>query len=389
MCFAAVGTFFARRRRRRSRVPALPVTISAVLSLLAVPALKADSLGRDKGATSVQNVGDITGGMHYLLIDDDLSLLQVSVNGNQVTTQLVTYDTSNSKISGSPEYINVSQTNTDGQYSTSGVPAAQASARLFASKADVLAALTEGNGPVWQISLVDLQSNFSYQGALTASFAPHGTVYTQIATGDFLGNNLDDLLVFYCSHDSQKVDWGLKALAAVDPAKEAAPQQGPEFYGDGDPAPVTGSIVTGDFNGDGRDEIALLLNDNQTLVFYSVDPKTLEISQVTTLKLPKAFRAGQVALAAGHFRSSVSNAELVVFGQIDGESAGYSVLSIEVTPGQNGTRRVASTTFRSGSTAPHKAAGWYLTRRARPRWTLPTHRPGIDMPTWLTIHLTL
>ena len=46
---------------------------------------------------------------------------------------------------------------------------------------------------------------------------------------------------------------------------------------------------------------------------------------------------GQVALAAGHFRSSVSNAELVLFGQIDHQSAGYSVLSIQIVPGQNGT----------------------------------------------------
>ncbi len=324
--------------------------LAAVVLVAAIPA-SAGSLGRDKGAQNVQNVSDVTGGMHYLLVDDDLVLLQVNMDHDQMTTSLNTFNTENSGFGGQKEDVQVSSVNTGGQFDLNGVAVAQATGRMYETPGDILAVLNEGNGPVWQVTLFDLLTNFNTVVPLHTSFNPYGSVYTQMTTGNFVGNNLDDLLVFYASTHQDEAQWGLKVLAAADPKTEAPPTEGPELAGSTQPVPVTGSIVTGDFNGDGRDEIALLLTDYQTIVFYSVDPKTLAIRQVTSCKLRKAFVPGQSALAAGHFRSSVSNAELVAFGQRADESAGYSVVSVEIIPGQDG-----SFTANEANISPYKFA---------------------------------
>ena len=319
------------------RCTAAVITTLFLILSLTPPSLRADSLGREKGARNVQNVPDVTGGMRYLLQDEDLVMPLISLGqDNQLTTGLRTLDTANSGFSGPAQTVPVSQVNTQEKYNTSGVPAAEASGRMFETVSDTLAVLNEGNGPDWQLTLIDPLTKFSNQTELTTRFRPYGTVFTQVALGNFLGNNLDDPLVFYVSLDRQQVEWGMRAIVAADPKNEGTPTVGPEFYGNTEPVPVTGSIVTGDFNGDGRDEIALLLTDYQTIAFYTVDSKTLALSQLTTCMLPNRFVAGQVTLAAGKFRNTV-NAELVVFGQLANMPHGYSVLSIAITPNQDGT----------------------------------------------------
>ena len=194
--------------------------------------------------------------MRYLLVDDDLVLLQVSMNHDQMTTSLNTFNTQNSGFGRQKENIQVGDVDTAGQFNLNGIPVAQATGRMYETPGDILAVLNEGSGPVWQVTLLDLLSNFSAVVPLHTSFNPYGSPYTRIATGDFVGNNLDDLLVFYASVDGSQAKWGLKALAAANPITEAPPTEGPELFGDTQPVPVTGSIVTGDFNGDGRDEFA-------------------------------------------------------------------------------------------------------------------------------------
>ena len=82
--------------------------IAACLSLCVLAfasGLHADSLHQEQ-SQSMNNVRDVTGGMRYLLVDDDLVLLQVQTDShNRMTTSLVTMDTANSGFSGSPRTV--------------------------------------------------------------------------------------------------------------------------------------------------------------------------------------------------------------------------------------------------------------------------------------------
>jgi hypothetical protein len=221
-------------------------------------------------------------------------------------------------------------------------------------------------GSEWTFS-VSNSAGVQAAAKLNSSFTPNGTVFTQVVMGDFKGDGLVEPLAFYenTNFDGAKVQWGMMLLPPVDPTVPWNFKEGPEFSASPTalPTPVAGTVVVADFNGDGRDEIAALLNDYQTVAFYSVDPKSLAITQTTTAKLaaeiptignfPFKMVPGQVAVAAGKFRqcggngspcqaNGVTNADLVVFGQIDtinGNSAatGYSVIPIKITQGSSGT----------------------------------------------------
>ena len=56
------------------------------------------------------------------------------------------------------------------------------------------------------------------------------------------------------------------------------------------------SLTVGDFNGDGRDEIAILMNDERTIRFYSVNPDNYNISPMSpaTLTLPSPIYRGNL-----------------------------------------------------------------------------------------------
>jgi hypothetical protein len=92
-----------------------------VAAVLGPRQASAGTLGRDKGAQNVQNVPDVTG-MRYLLVNDDLVLLQVNMgSNNQMITSLNTFDTENSGF-GSQGHLPVSNVNTGGQFNLNGVP---------------------------------------------------------------------------------------------------------------------------------------------------------------------------------------------------------------------------------------------------------------------------
>lgn len=121
-------------------------------------------------------------------------------------------------------------------------------------------------------------------------------------------------------------------------------KQGPQFYtfaATGLPVPVTGSIVAGDFNGDGRDEIAALFTDYQTIQFYTVDPTTLAVTPSTSLKLPNGISPG--TLAAGRFLNT-PNDELVAVGQTVGNGPENTIYSIQtVQTGNTGNAQFSPT----------------------------------------------
>lgn len=321
------------------------------------PAVRAQT--SDSGEPNMSGVKDVTGGMKYLLRDDDLVMLHVTQDHDMVTTSLVNMSTSDSKLSGAPQKTMITESKSTGLFNpTDGMVASQAVGRMYDTKSDIAAVLSAvdesetspQDSHSWLLTLLDPRTGFRNTTHLSIGFEPRGKVYTQVLMGDFNGDGLADVLAYYASSYAGGGGWGLKVLTADDPKTEGPPREGDEYYSSAQPAPVAGNVVVGDFNGDGRDEIAALLNDNHTIAFFSVDPRTLTIKQTSTIELtangsPITMVDKQAALAAGRFRNqspSVTNADLAVFGQIggkiDGKDAkhGYSVIPILITPGTGG-----------------------------------------------------
>jgi hypothetical protein len=310
------------------------------------PALyaQAGTLVRDTNGPNMDGVKDVTGGMTYLLQNDDLTMVQLRQDGSgNVTTSLLTMDTSKSQPSNPQPPISLSQVNPNGQYETnSGLLAGMATGRMFQTKSDVIAVLNEGGGPSWQLSLIDPLTGWDTAVTVHSTFRPQGQVFTQVVMGKFLANKLDDPLVAYCSVVGQNgCQWGMKVFTAgQDLTQEGPPVEGPEFYSASNPAPYYGNIVTGDFNGDGIDEIATLLNDNQTVAFYHVNQTTLAIEpmlnkngQPATVKLAQPLLNSQAALVAGRFQNA-PYADLVAVGSIGTSNAnGNTIYYIQTVDG--------------------------------------------------------
>jgi hypothetical protein len=289
---------------------------------------------RDSSATSVSQVKDVTGGLKYLLQEDDIALVSLNQgSGGAVTTSVTTVNTANSQLSLA-QTASASSVAPNGSWSATSYSNAIGVGRMFAIATDDIGVLSPTSGPAWNWSIQNIATKFSGKQTLTSRFVPHGGIYTQVVMGNFLGNGFSTPLLFYLSNGPSNTEWALRVLTPTDPSAEEMPlTQGPEFYEldtPGVPVPQTGSIVAGDFNGDGKDEIALLMDDNQTLAFYSVDPQSLEITQTGTLSLPSAFAGGSGALAAGRFRDT-NNVELVVTGA-QGAQSTATVYSIQVVP---------------------------------------------------------
>ena len=329
------------------------VVISVLMITVLPRDLRAQSLLHNDGPNMSGN-NDPTGGLKFLLVNDDLVMVQVSKgSGNNVSTSLLTMDTSNSTVPNAPQTTAINTTDASGAFNrNSGVLAAQAVGRMFNTKSDIAAVLNAGDatgGKTWSFTLIDPLTKFQLTTALNSQFRPSGTIFTQVVMGDFNGDKLADPLVIYSSVASNgSTEWGMQVLTAADPNMEAAPKEGPELFGSSAAGlvPVNGAIAVGDFNGDGLDEIAVLQSDQQTILFYSVDPKSLTITPISvtpTVKLPFPMVVGQVALAAGRFRAvsnaatGITNADLVAFGQISKKVDGYSVIPILITPQSGGS----------------------------------------------------
>jgi hypothetical protein len=313
------------------------VTIAAVFAGAVLPAgAYGQSAVRDSSAQSVTGTTDVTGGLQYLLQEDDVALLTLnSGSGGTLTTSVATVDTSNSQLGLAQS--TVTGTVSPNGWSATGYSNGMQVGRVFAIATDDIGVLSPTSEPAWSWSMKDIATNFSSDQTLTSRFKPYGGVYTQVVMGNFLGNGLSTPLLFYLSAGPTKTEWAMRALTPVDVNTEQMPlTQGPEFYSLNKPAtavPQTGSIVAGDFNGDGKDEIALLMDDNQTIVFYSVDPDSLTITQTATLSLPHPFAGGSGALAAARFRDT-TNVELVAAGAY-GPQSDVTIYSIMIAPNAN------------------------------------------------------
>jgi hypothetical protein len=237
------------------------------------------------------------------------------VSGGQFSTVVTTADTANSQFA-SGQTIVLPAVPPNPNWAPTSYSTSMGVGRVFTIATDDIGVLSPASGPAWAWSMLDVATHFSASQTLSSRFTPHGGIYTQVVMGNFLGNYLSTPLLFYLSQGAQ-TEWAMRVLTPADVNTEQMPlTQGPEFYNPYQPGasvPQTGSIVAGDFNGDGKDEIALMMFNSPMIVFYSVDPDTLTISQVGTVTLPKAFIAGTGALAAARFRDT-TNVELVAAG---------------------------------------------------------------------------
>ncbi len=337
-------------------------------ALLAYPAAyaHAQTLVRHTDPNPLEGVKDVLGGTRLLLENDDVSVLQVKQTGNTISTSFIQFNTTDSGLSKTPPTPPINQYDpvTGGIDVKKSIPVAQAAGRMYNIKSDVVAVLNANDGPSsgkWQLTVFDPRTNFTNKVQLNTTNEPRGLVQSRVVMGDFNGDGLADPLVFYSTQNFFSNRWGMKVFSAATgdnpDAKEIADTlaEGQEITGDNAAAPIPTTIVVGDFNNDGRDEIAALLADRQTVVFYEVDPMTLAIRQENdlTIKLPKAMVQDQVALAAGRFRNLPDattgrvNADLVVFGQMEDSAKGYSIIPIRITPTPTGVGGFSGTIARN------------------------------------------
>jgi hypothetical protein len=334
----------------------VPAPFSSTPTSTAAPQLQrtaaeSQSVYRDTSARSMENVPDFLNGQHYLLVNDDLSMLQVVPGaGTKLTTQLITMDTSNSVISPQRQTTDISSFTPPNRLDKNEAPflAAEGVGRMFNTSGDqivILSPTQKGSGITWGLSIVDRLRGVQFSIYPGFHYTP-GSVMpaTRIVMGDFTGDGFSDALLFARLFlEGSKEDWAMSIAAAKDPNIEEEPKIGLAYGQVTSPndSPLPNAIVAGDFNNDGRDEIAMLKGDGQTIEFFTIDPSTLRIRPAgTPLKLPYPMVPSVVTLVAGRFRGCVgcrANADLAVVGEVQGRTDKISVIPIQVTPNADGS----------------------------------------------------
>src|SRR3569833_2135051 len=255
-------------------------TMLALGCLLGITSLQADTFKLNPTAPTMLTIDDVLGGQRYLLRDDEVNLLQVYQLNGQTYTSVKTFPTANSHFEHTNLDTSITLTTSPSYFN--GVPSSVGFGRMLNTSNDQIAAISPGpNTPsAWTVTVADPVTQTKLTQPIGSKFAPAGGVYTQVVMGNFDGRGLSEALLFYASTAGQgNAQLGMTIVAATqsNAAEPFALTIGPELFthvtnGFG---PITGSIVAGDFNGDGRDEIAALFTDNLTIQFYTVDQNTL------------------------------------------------------------------------------------------------------------------
>lgn len=320
-------------------------TVALCLPSSAAAQTHSQSLSIDPGAQPMSGVTDVLNGQKYLLLDTDLQLVQVNVQNDVLNTQAVELYTNDSNILSEND-ISFSQSVGPEPFQFNyGVLASEASGRMFNSTTDTVA-ISAPVGNYFRLTFLDHYSGWNTAVSLTNAFLPSGTVFVNAAMGRFTPTGYTSTLAMYMSVTSSGSSWGMRVITATDPNNEAAlVTMGPEFIGNSSGpqyAPTASAIAVGDFNNDGFDEIAMLMQDGQTINFYSVDPQSLAITQTGTYHLPYALNAN-LTMVAGRFRdcgaTCQTNADLAIVGTLASSTDPniVSVIPVQITPQTNGT----------------------------------------------------
>ena len=278
---------------------------------------------------TMKNVNDVLNGQAYLLPQDDIGLLVASypVQGNpNLLTQFFPFTSSNSVVNQqSPITINNNGNPGYLQYSSSSTVSSSASGRMFNNPNDVVISLVTSldffpQAQKWAYSYYNPKTNNTQGPYILASGLEPNTsqINSRVVMGDFQGTHLSCALLYVESDFNGYTLWGMNILASpnVNQVDVIDPNGGgPQYSTDAtspSQRPISSTIVVGDFNNDGIDEIAALMADGLTIQLYQVNPATLQITPYQSFKLP--FALGPAALAAGHFGAN-SNVVLAAVGQ--------------------------------------------------------------------------
>lgn len=327
---------------------------AVLLSVCTASAQNASTSATGVSSPVMSGVPDVLHGKTILLPQDDAALAVVD-NTQLYTTLLIPLNSNNSSF----QQQGTVNTGMNPTHSTAYAPwsiiSSSASGRMFNNGNDVVITLSESeDAAIWAYSYWN-PAKGKQIGPLPLNHAlsPNGNpIYTKVVMGNFQGNNLQSALLFAESDFGSYVLWQMNIVAAADTNQVDDIDQnggGPVISADAtspSQAPVSTTIVAGDFNQDGVDEIAVLLRDGQTVQLYTVDPKTLQISPWQTIKLPAALT--NPTLAAGRFNSS-PNVVLAAIGQQQ-QNINITVDYIDpITNPQNPSVTIIPTTFNNST----------------------------------------
>jgi hypothetical protein len=126
------------------------MTVAAVFAGAALPVSGyAQSATRDSSAKSLTNTKDVTGGMKYLLQEDDFAMVTLSSgSGGTLNTAVTTVDTSNSQL-GLAQSTVTGNTSPNGQWTPISSSNAIGAGRVFAIASDDIGVLSPATGPAW------------------------------------------------------------------------------------------------------------------------------------------------------------------------------------------------------------------------------------------------
>ncbi len=316
-------SLYSALRSRTYRGGPLAVLLTVLAASVAVAPAKA------------QNLPDILNGERFMKKTDDFSFLTVyqpNANSPSFNYDIVTFNTANSQFPGGGTPSS-QQTIAQSQGAPNQLPSAPAvavaSGRMFNTRNDQFMSLSiadDGNAPFWSFYYYN-PASFTNQQPIYNSRVPAsgGNNFAWLVMGNFSGTGLLGAVGVYANLSSNTVQWGIDILGPATnqgtPPPTNALGEGPELY-TSSPASQNqnfvslnqNSVAIGDFNNDGRDEIAVLMNDNQTVRFYSVDPNNYTISPMSpaSIYLPKPVYRG--TLVPGRFVSA-NQVDLVAVGE--------------------------------------------------------------------------
>ena len=306
---------------------------AAIAGLTMIVVLGAFTAGLGRAADpDFTNVRDILGGKKHLLRQDDLVFTSAQLGTFMHLTAVATLYSANSTLTFkqtvpwgiSPNGVNFSQANSR-----------TAVGRMFNLPNDVVATFTSPDdfGTVG-VNVFDpktgaVQFAPAYSGVLQQPFDSLDAA----VMADFTGDGYADLVTLATS--VQGLGGAVLAVAtATNPDSFAA---GLTF---GPATPVTPNaqvfaggtpITVGDFNGDGRPDIALVTCPQSpcSVQIFTVDPRTLAVSLASSLPLPGLITGapsnGAASLAAGRFGATDHDQLVVAYQPASGNAIAVTI----------------------------------------------------------------
>ena len=310
------------------------------------------------------NPADILNGQRYMKQTQDVSFISVyNTDYDFINVDVITYFTSNSQFNSSMPSVQQTIASTDAVSNSNQLPTQSsvgtASGRMFNTPNDQFVVLNPS---------LDLSHNpendwmfHYYDPPAPDANPPHGSSLQLVRTGndyrvpfvggtssawvvmgDFRGDGLKEAFGVFANFSGNGVDVGMQVLGAQtngnNPPVTDQVMVGPLSFSSASANQPQNfisfnqnSVVVGDFNGDGRDEVAIIMNDLQTINFYSVDPNSYAISPMSPASLKLSLPVYRTKLVSGRFVNA-NRVDLVALGS---DAASDNLLRFEYVKTQS------------------------------------------------------